>query len=316
MKYAVLAFYYLGPLDNPCDEVDRWKVALSKMGAHGRIYISNEGINAQMSLLNDDLPAFETWLREHDQYKDVHVKVHAWDTHAFEKLIIKFRKQLVAFDYPVNIEQSCGHTRPEQWSKMIEENDPNTLILDVRNQYEYDIGHFEGAIAPTCNSFREYREYTDKLCAERDPKNTRVLMYCTGGIRCEFFSVYLKEKGFDNLHQLDGGVIQYGLDEGQKHWKGKLFVFDDRMSIPISEELSEPIAQCIHCHVLCDELYNCANTDCNEMFVSCPSCIEKLQGCCSHNCTHSSRLRPLKDQNPHRPFRKWHLYANQMASHE
>lgn len=310
MNTAVLAFYCLTSIEDPHQEVIRWKKALTGLQAHGRIYISHGGINAQMSVPHDQLLAFRAWLTGHPSYSETHVKVHAWHEHVFEKLIVKFRKQLVAFDTPVDLKQRGRHVSPEEWQARIEENDPRTAILDVRNQFEYDIGHFEGAIAPECNTFRDYRAFVSRFAEERDPKNTRVLMYCTGGIRCEIFSAYLKGKGFDDIGQLDGGIIEYGLKVGSKHWKGKLFVFDDRMTIPLSEEPCEPIAHCTHCQASCDDLYNCANAHCNELFISCPICTEKLKGCCSSACSTSSKLRPLEHQNPHKPFRKWHLYAN------
>lgn len=316
MSYAILAFYHLEPIANPQEEILRWKRDLSLLDARGRIYISEGGINSQMSVPAEKLGDFETWLRQVKDYAQIKVKVHQWPEPAFEKLIIKYRKQLVAFDTEIDFSKRGHHMSPAEWKAAIEEKDPNTVILDVRNQYEYDIGHFEGAIAPECDSFREYHEFTEKFVSERNPEKTRILMYCTGGIRCELYSSHLKEKGFDNIHQLDGGVIQYGLDVGSKHWQGKLFVFDDRMAIPISDEPGTCISHCKHCNTPTDDLYNCANTDCNNMYVSCPSCVQSTAGCCCTECTQSPRLRPLEHQNPHKPFRKWHMYRDQVQKNQ
>ncbi len=183
--------------------------------------------------------------------------------------------------------------------------------MDVRNAYEWKIGHFEGAELPKLEQFREFPDYVHKLKQERNPKRTRVMMYCTGGIRCELYSSLLKKEGFDEVYQLQGGVIEYGLVEGSAHWKGKLFVFDDRLSIPISEKgETEVISVCLHCNAACDVYYNCANMDCNELFLSCPYCAEKLAGCCSSCCQNSSRLRPyIKEERP-KPFRRFHLLAS------
>lgn len=313
MSYAVLAFYYLKPISSPHEEVLRWKKNLALFNAKGRIYIGEQGINSQMSLPFERLDDFKNWLHEHENYREIAIKVHQWDQHAFEKLIVKYRKQIVAFDTDVDFTKVATPMNASDWKAAIEENDPNTVILDVRNQYEYDIGHFKGALAPECDSFRDYHSFIEKFTKDHDPKKTRVMMYCTGGIRCEFFSPYLKEKGFENLFQLHGGVIQYGLDVGAKYWDGKLFVFDDRMAIPISDEPSTCISHCKNCQTPNDDLYNCANTDCNNMFTCCPSCVQTLKGCCSEKCTHSPRLRPLEHQNPHKPFRKWHLYRDAVA---
>lgn len=308
MTYAVLAFYHLEPITNPEQEIERWKHDLSLLDARGRIYINEQGINSQMSVSFENLAKFESWLYQVPAYKNISVKVHKWHEHAFEKLIIKYRKQLVAFDTPIDFSKRGHEMSPLEWEKTLNEKDPNTVVLDVRNQYEYDVGHFEGALAPDCDNFRGYHKFADKFVAEHDPKKTRVLMYCTGGIRCELFSSYLIEKGFDNVHQLHGGVIQYGLDVGSHHWQGKLFVFDDRMAIPISQDNNSCISHCKHCSAPTDDVYNCANTDCNNMFCACSKCVELVQGCCCKACTQSPRLRPLEHQNPHKPFRKWHLY--------
>ena len=132
------------------------------------------------------------------------------------------------------------------------------------------------------------------------------MMYCTGGIRCESYSALLKKEGFEQVYQLDGGVINYGLEEGNKHWKGRLFVFDDRLSVPISEEGQETlISHCHQCDTPTDVYYNCANMDCNALFLSCPTCAEKLAGCCSAECVEAPRVRPFEKKERPKPFRKW-----------
>jgi UPF0176 protein len=207
----------------------------------------------------------------------------------------------------VDLSKRGEHVSPERWKEMLEsklEKKDEYLVLDVRNRYEWDIGHFEGADAPACETFREFPAYAEQLSQENDPKNTKVMMYCTGGIRCELFSAILKERGFENVYQLQGGVEKYGHEQGSKHWMGKLFVFDDRLAIPISEEEPEAVAQCHHCGTASDRYYNCANMDCNELFICCPSCLEKLQGCCCSNCISAERLRPLQEQDLYKPFRR------------
>lgn len=314
MKYAIIAFYHFCHIQDPYAEVARWKRDLQAIGARGRIYLSFEGVNSQMSLPEDKLEDFEEWIRSNPLFQDAEVKIHQWHEHTFEKLIIKFRQQLVAFDTPVDLSRRGTHVEPGEWKSMLENRDQNTVLLDVRNQYEYDIGHFEGAIAPQYNTFRDYRKFAEEFCSTHDPKQTKVMMCCTGGIRCEIFSSYLVEKGFENVYQLHGGIIQYGLEVGSEHWKGKLFVFDDRMAVPISKQQTAAISKCRFCNSTNDDLYNCANTDCNEMFTCCPQCLKQYLGCCSSACSNSQRLRPLKDQNPHKPFRKWHLYKDQNQS--
>jgi len=135
------------------------------------------------------------------------------------------------------------------------------------------------------------------------------MMYCTGGIRCETYSALLKEKGFDEVYQLEGGVIHYGQQMGNKRWRGKLFVFDDRLSAPISEDEHELISTCNFCEKKSDTYYNCANMDCNELYISCPDCAEKLLGCCCEDCLKSKRRRPFVKEDRPKPFRKWYNYS-------
>jgi UPF0176 protein len=194
------------------------------------------------------------------------------------------------------------HVSPEVWKKMLQEKDDETLVLDVRNDYEWKIGHFEGSELPKLETFRQFPEYARKLKEEKDPKKTSVMMYCTGGIRCEFFSAIMKKEGFENIYQLDGGVINYGLKEGGDHWNGKLFVFDDRLAVPM-EEGKAPISNCIHCGVSNDVYHNCANMDCNELFLCCSKCLKERNGCCSKECECAERIRPYQENG--KPFRKW-----------
>jgi UPF0176 protein len=181
-------------------------------------------------------------------------------------------------------------------------------LLDVRNDYEWAIGHFEGAELPKCESFRDFEVYAEKLKEERDPSTTEVMMYCTGGIRCELYSAVLKARGFEKVYQLEGGIINYGLKQGNDHWLGKLFVFDDRLSVPLCDKEAPVVGQCYHCQTPIENYYNCANMDCNRLFLCCSSCLKQYAGCCHESCREAPRLRPYHQQDPHKPFRKWHNY--------
>jgi len=181
------------------------------------------------------------------------------------------------------------------------------VIIDVRNAYESEIGHFEGAHLPKLGTFRQFPEYARELKQDYDPESTKVMMYCTGGIRCELYSALMKKEGFVNVVQLEGGVINYGLNEGNEQWRGKLFVFDDRLAVPIDGKEAETISSCRQCSEPSDTYYNCANMDCNELFLSCPSCAEAFLGCCSQLCQSAPRLRSFIKTDRPKPFRKKHL---------
>ena len=207
----------------------------------------------------------------------------------------------MAVDCDVDFSMVGEHVSPAAWKQMLEKKDEQTLVLDVRNDYEWKIGHFEGSELPKLETFRQFPEYARKLKTEHDPKATRVFMCCTGGIRCEYFSAIMKKEGFENVYQLDGGIINYGLQEGDQHWEGKLFVFDERLGVPMGSK--PPISHCTHCDTSNDVYHNCANMDCNELFLCCPNCLKEHKGCCSKECEAAPRIRPYQESG--KPFRKW-----------
>ncbi len=305
-NYFVLAYYHFTHIEDPAKEVALHHAFFKGRDVKSRIYISPEGINGQMSAEMHDAEAYMEWLRANPAFKDIEFKIHHYHENVFPKLTVKVKKQLVAMDEPADLALTGEHLSAEKWKQMIASRDDNTLILDVRNDYEWRLGHFEGADLPTLEQFREFPSYARKLKEEKDLENTKVMMYCTGGIRCELYSALLKKEGFKNVFQLQGGVIKYGLEEGTKHWKGKLFVFDDRLAVPISEkETSEIISACHACETSCDVYYNCANMDCNELFLCCPNCIDNFKGCCSAAClAEEDRVRPYEKEGRPKPFRK------------
>ncbi len=313
MNYQVLAYYILTPIEEPHREVARHQEFFSTRDLKSRIYISEQGINGQMSGSIAHAAEYMQWLKSDPRFAAVSFKIHPASEHAFAKATIKYRKQLVALDAEVDLSQRGEHVAAAEWKKMLEEQDENTLLLDVRNDYEWKVGRFEGAQLPTLETFRQFPAYAQELQKTHDPKKTRVMMYCTGGIRCEFYSAALKQQGFEQVYQLDGGVIQYGLDEGQKHWEGKLFVFDDRLVVRLSEEEAEPIAECTHCGTTVDTYLNCANMDCNALFICCAACTTAHKGCCSDKCL-EGRVRPLAENAPHKPFRKFPFEEKQALS--
>ncbi len=300
--YLVLAFYHIGPIADPHGEVALHKQFFEGRDVKSRIYISEQGINGQMSAARLHAQEYMEWM--HGRFSGLDFKIHGAEEQMFPKTAVRYRKQLVAMDREVDLTQRGKHVPPAEWKRMLEERDADTVLIDVRNSYEWKVGHFDGAELPLCETFRQFPEYARSLKEARDPKRTRVMMYCTGGIRCEFYSALMKEEGFDQVFQLEGGVIGYGLHEGSEHWKGKLFVFDDRLTVPISDEEATPIGECLHCKTPIDVYYNCANMDCNELFVCCSSCYPAHKGCCSEACMQQPRVRPYREDGSSKPFRR------------
>lgn len=312
-SYLVLAYYAFVPIENPHEHVKAHKQFFNGRDISSRIYISEQGINGQMSGALEDAQAYMEWIHSQPIFEKIVFKTTPYHENVFPRQTVKYRKQLVALDEEVDLSTIGEHVSPEKWKSLLEsENKP--LLLDVRNDYEWKVGRFENAECPPCETFKEFIHYTEQLKAQVDPKTTPVMMYCTGGIRCELYSSLLLKNGFEKVYQLDGGIINYGLKQGTDHWLGKLFVFDDRMTTPISDDEAPTIGTCFVCAAPNETYYNCANIDCNALYLCCPTCLSKLKGCCSTECGEAPRIRPFHHQDAHKPFRKWHHYSTQSGT--
>ncbi len=306
-RYHVLAFYLITRLDEPRQEVIQHKKFFKNRDITSRIYISEQGINGQMCASEADAQDYIQWMRTKTVFKDIRYKVDLWHEQVFPRQTVKYRKNLVGCEQHIDFTKRGDHIAPEKWKEMLEDGN-KYLLIDVRNDYETQVGHFNGAELPPCKNFREFEKYADQLEERHGDAKPPVMMYCTGGIRCELYSSILKNKGYDKVYQLEGGVINYGHEVGSKHWLGKLFVFDDRLTVPISEEETPVISTCHFCKTLTDDYYNCANMDCNTLFISCKDCIKQHKGCCQTSCEENGKLRSIELQHAHKPFRRKHHY--------
>ena len=271
----------------------------SKIGVLGRIYVADEGINAQLSLPKKKLSSFTSELDQVDPLKGIRLNFAIKNsTKSFLKLKIKVRKQIVVdgiqdknFD-PTNVGK---HLNAIEFNKILSEK--GTSCIDMRNHYESEIGHFNGAITPNVDSFKESINFIDKKF-ENENRNKKILLYCTGGIRCEKASAYLKFKGFKNVFQLDGGIINYVHQLKNNNFKnkfiGKNFVFDNRLSEKITNDV---ISNCHQCGSKSDNHVNCSNVACNLLFIQCDRCNESLNGCCSIDCLNINNLSLEEQKN-------------------
>jgi UPF0176 protein len=281
-----LSFYTYAHIDNPQLFRDFLFIHWNKLEVLGRIYVSFEGINAQLSVPAKKFDLFKSHLDSVDFLNGIRLNIAIEQYNkSFLKLKIKVRQKIVAdgLDDSTFDVTNCGvHVNAETFNKLVQ--DPDTLLVDMRNHYESEIGHFEGAITPDVDTFRQSLTLIEKdLEAHKSDK--KLVMYCTGGIRCEKASAYFKHKGFEEVYQLEGGIIEYarqveaqGLDN---KFKGKNFVFDERRAERISEEV---IAVCHQCGTPCDTHVNCANEACHLLFIQCESCAASHKGCCSSEC--------------------------------
>lgn len=306
LPYLVLAYYHIAKVASPEQLMKDHKAFFKGKDYKGRIYLVKDGINGTLSAPKELICDYVRWLWSQPGFAETEFKIQEFEDHAFGKLCVKTRPELVALGFEVPLDKCGAHLSPKEWREMYEQ-EKDKVVLDVRNDYEFELGHFEGSEAAPCKTFKEFKDWALQLKARLNPQ-TKVLMCCTGGIRCEFFSSLLKQEGIDQVYQLQGGIIKYGAQEKSKHWLGKLFVFDDRLSIPISDEETPAVGKCRHCQNPADRYYNCANMDCNELFLCCRDCLKQFYGCCQDSCRHGPRVRPYKFACT--PFRKWYTYAN------
>ena len=296
-KRLTLSFYKYHEIKNIQLFRDHLFLKWNKLDVLGRIYIASEGINAQLSLPSKNVKSFEKSLEDIKFLAGLRLNIAIeHDNHSFLKLKIKLKNKIVADGLDtinIDLKKTGKHLNANKFNELIER--PETLLVDMRNHYESEIGHFKGAILPDVDSFRESLPIIEKnLKKHKDSKN--IVMYCTGGIRCEKASAYLKHNGYKNVYQLEGGIIEYTRQAKEKgienKFLGKNFVFDHRRSEAISQEV---ISDCHQCGKKCDNHVNCANEACHLLFIQCDKCSNLYDNCCSKECQKIHSL-PCEEQ--------------------
>jgi UPF0176 protein len=302
--YEVILYYKFTSINDPEGFCAAHKTFCKELGVKGRIYISEEGINGTLGGTPEQVQAYKDHLTATNGFENIDFKTDTSDYIPFAKLKCKTRDEIVALHTEADPDKGGIHLEPNEWKQVMESGE-EYVIIDVRNDYESKIGHFEGALTPEVENFYDFPEWLDKLKVDKDKK---VLMYCTGGIRCEKFSVLMKERGWEDVNQLHGGILRYAKEEGGEHYRGKCFVFDDRLVVPVNEDDMQPIAKCEITGKPADTYINCANMECNRLFVCSEEGARKMDGCCSEECRQSEYKRPFDSENAFRPFRKWYNY--------
>jgi UPF0176 protein len=285
-RRLILSFYAYAKIQNPIQFRNELFLAWNPLGILGRIYVAKEGINAQLSLPADSFYAFKNTLDVYDFMQNMRLNIAVeQDDFAFLKLTIKVRDKIVAdglSDETFNATDIGIHLKAKEFNELMD--DPDTIVVDIRNHYESEIGYFTRAIKPDVDTFRASLPIIEEqLAAHKQDK--KLLMYCTGGIRCEKASAYFKHKGFENVYQLEGGIIEYTRQvkaEGlESRFIGKNFVFDQRLGERITEDV---VANCHQCGKPCDTHINCANDGCHLLFIQCEDCAAAMESCCSTSC--------------------------------
>ncbi|MBS3093921.1 rhodanese-related sulfurtransferase [Candidatus Pacearchaeota archaeon] len=287
----VLLFYKFNEITDPEYFVRKHKQKCKELGVLGKVLVAKEGINGSVSGTPEQMEAYKVYMHSLPGFEDVWFKEETAIEHPFTKMEARVRKEIIRLDKPVNMNNKGSFLTPQEFLDFYNKED--FIVLDARNYYEYDLGRFKNAINPAIKSFREFPQFVDNFEKSVDKKK-KIVMYCTGGIRCEKASAYMKERGFENVYQLEGGIINFCQQLPNTVWEGKCFVFDKRLLSDINQN-NKPITHCISCNIESDLLKNCKHLDCDKLVVLCVECQKKLQGCCSEDClkkfTHYARER-------------------------
>lgn len=302
---TTVSFYRYHQISDPANFRSTVYLQFDALQVLGRVYIAPEGINAQISVPTVRLEEFRRYLYGIDFLEGVRLNLAVDDNgKSFFKLKVLVRKKIVADglnDTSFDVTRRGKHVNAEEFNHLAR--DPQTIIVDMRNHYESEVGHFIDAIRPDVDTFREELQIVEDLMKEQKDKN--LLMYCTGGIRCEKASAWMKHLGFKNVFQLDGGIIQYAREVKarglENRFIGKNFVFDERLGERITEDV---IAVCHQCGRSCDDHTNCRNDGCHLLFIQCIECGEKYKGCCSETCMETLALPPEEQKELRRGINK------------
>lgn len=282
---TTISFYKYAFIEDPNAFRDAFYKNLDELKVFGRIYIAQEGINAQISIPENNFEKFKEYLNIISFLKDIRLNIAVDDDgKSFWVLKVKVRNKIVADginDPNFDMSKKGKYVDADSFNKLTA--DPETIVVDMRNHYEYEVGHFENAIEIPSDTFRSQLPMAVNMLEEKKDKN--IIMYCTGGIRCEKASAYMLLNGFKNVYHLEGGIIQYANKVKEENlpnkFLGKNFVFDGRLGEKIGGEI---ISHCHQCGAPCDTHTNCANEACHLLFIQCESCAKKYDGCCSVGC--------------------------------
>ncbi|MFB9753823.1 rhodanese-related sulfurtransferase [Paenibacillus hodogayensis] len=290
--YRILLFYKYVPVPEAEAFAAEHLDFCRRLGVKGRILIADEGINGTLSGTVEQTDEYAAALRSHPLFADIVFKTESSDKHAFKKLFVRYKQELVTLRYDRKLDpvtEGGGRLNPKQFYDYL--NKENVIVLDGRSGYEYDLGHFRNAIRPDVEAFREFPDWIRNNLADR--KDATIITYCTGGIRCEMLTAVMRNEGFEDVHQLDGGIVTYGQDPEVRGagFDGNCYVFDERISVRINQTDDHVIVgRCHHCGGPTDRYINCADDSCHLQHLVCVDCEDEHQGYCSTACEEHDTL--------------------------
>ncbi|MGG0844733.1 rhodanese-related sulfurtransferase [Peribacillus simplex] len=287
--YRVLLYYLYVPIENHEEFAAEHLAACIALELKGRILVASEGINGTVSGTIEQTNQYMDMMKADPRFADIVFKIDEADGHAFKKMHVRPRNELVTLrlEDDINPNRTTGqYLSPKEFFEQMQ--DENTIVLDARNDYEYDLGHFRGAIKPEITNFRELPDWVRENKQMFEGK--KILTYCTGGIRCEKFSGWLVEEGFEDVSQLHGGIATYGKDPEVQGdlWDGQMYVFDERIAVPINQKEHVIVGRDIYSGEPCERYVNCANPECNKKIL----CSEENEHKYMRSCTHECRVHP------------------------
>lgn len=285
LNYRVLLYYHYVNIEYPQEIRERQRELCQSLNLKGRIIIANEGINGTLSGTIEETEAYQKAMANDPLFANMPFKIDVYGQHAFKKLSVKVKPELVnlSLEHDVDPLSVTGkHLKPKDFLEAMEAED--TIVIDARNDYEYDLGHFRGAVRPEIKNFRDLPDWIRENKAKFQDK--KILTYCTGGVRCEKFSGWLIQEGFEDVSQLDGGIAMYGVDEATrgKHWDGLMYVFDERISVPINHHEHTIIGIDYFDGTPSERYVNCANPSCNRQMLCSEENEHRYMRSCSHTC--------------------------------
>ena len=290
-EYSILLYYCYARIDDHEAYREEHHLFCLDHNLRGRVIISPEGLNGTVSGKEADCEAYMAYVRSDERFADTEFKIEASEALAFAKLHVRVKPEIVHSSLRhINPRERTGtYVEPEEFKELLREPDEDTIILDVRSNYEHDVGRFKNAMTLDIENFREFPERVKEL---DHLKNKKVVTYCTGGIKCEKASAYLLEQGFENVYQLHGGIIKYGIETGGEDFEGKCYVFDNRITADVNSVNPSIVSKCHITGVLTDRMINCANPQCNAHIAMSEEAGWLMDGCCSDECRQTSTRRP------------------------
>jgi len=279
--YYILLYYCYSHIDDPELFRESHHLFCIENNILGRIIIAKEGLNGTVSGLKKDCELYMKVLKSDERFKNIDFKIEESDIHGFQKLNVRVKQEIVHSSLShIDPNKNTGkHLSPSEFKNFKDQED--VIILDVRSNYEHRVGKFKNALTLDIENFRDF---PDKINELEQYKNKHVVTYCTGGIKCEKASAYLLEQGFENVYQLHGGIIKYGIEEDGKDFEGKCYVFDNRVTADINKVNPKVISSCYVCGDTCDRMINCADASCNLHAPVCEKCGWEMEGACSEKC--------------------------------